>query len=113
MLGTSTAFGRQPTTSVIDQNPTHGFTGSTEEIGTVFPGFLLIASQPKPRFMDQRRRLPGVPLPLGSHAGCRLLTKFVVDSGSQIGSDLRIPRIDGIEQESDVAQHGSKNKNSF
>lgn len=67
-------------TGGLDEDASHGFGRSGEEVGAIGPLRLCIPAQPQPRFMDEGGRLEGVVRLFGAHA--------LASQGAQLRIDL-------------------------
>ena len=72
-------------TGSIDEDPTHGLSGSDEEMLRTVPRPARGMSKPQPGLMNQRRGLQSLPRLFVGHFLGGQSPEFVVDHGEQLG----------------------------
>ena len=95
------------TSRLVDENASHGFSRSSEEMPPVFPRMLAFAAtdQPQVCLMDQCGRLQCLPWLFLSQLRRRQFAKFVVDQRQQVPSSRRIAGFDLFQDASNII-HG-------
>lgn len=88
----------------IDENSAHGFSGGTEEVGTIFPA-LRAGGEPQPRFVYQCGRLKGVTRSFPLHLpGCEC-TELLVDLAEQRIGSTSVTSVNSIEKQSNFVHY--------
>ena len=89
-FGARTSFRRNSPPGAIDQNAAHRLGSRAKEMRAILKGGAFAASQPHPRFMDQRGGLKGLSGQFVAHFACGQAPKFVINVRQQF---LRSPAV--------------------
>ena len=84
-------------TGAFDQDPAHGFGGSTEEVPAAIPRRVVVADEPQKDLVHKSRRLERVPGRLACHACLGHATEFIVDEGQQRFGGERIAGFERLQ----------------
>src|SRR5262249_23509327 len=89
----------------INENAAHSLCRGAEEMSPILP-IVVLADEPNPCLMDQRRRLKGLSAGFLGHASVCKLPQFLVDERQKFLRCLRVARFNTAQQLSDVG-HGA------
>ena len=80
-LPIAAALATSPRPRMVDQNPAHRLGADGEEMGATLPIHSALVDETHERFMDERRGLQRMVLPLATKILLRKFSQFVIDDG--------------------------------
>ena len=75
-------------------------------MGAVLPGGLLVAAEPQPRLVDERRGLERLVAGFPGHLGRGQLAQLVINQGQEFVGRLRIALLKALQHDGDVVHTG-------
>ena len=95
--GTGTALEGEARARVIHQHAPHELRREGEEMGAALPSCALLIGKPKPRFVNERRRLQRMSIALASQHAPRQPAKLGVDESHERVARVGVARAPGAQ----------------